>query len=57
MSNGFKHKIDEAVHIIEECFDENNRKDNKTFDERLTERIRQTEDETIKQILIQAQGG
>lgn len=46
-----KKKIDQATQIIESCWDDNNPEDGKTFDERLTEAIKDCEDEEIKKIL------
>ena len=49
----FKEKVNEAINIIESCFDENN-EDNLSFDERLDNAIENCEDETIKEILKQS---
>lgn len=47
-----KEKVDQATQIIESCWDENNPEDdNRTFDERLTEAIKNCEDEELKKIL------
>lgn len=46
-----KEKINKATQIIENCWDENNPDDGKTFDQRLQEKIVSCEDEKIKRIL------
>ena len=52
-----KEKINKAIQLIENCWDENNPDDNRTFDERLAETIANCEDEEIKKILIGAAEG
>lgn len=54
MKEETKRLIDKSVKIIESCWDENNPNDNKSFDERLDEKIQDQKDETLKQILIKA---
>lgn len=49
----FKEKVNEAINIIESCFDENN-EDNLSFDERLDNAIENCEDEVIKGLLKQS---
>lgn len=46
--------IDQSVDIIVSCWDENNPNDNKTFDERLDEKIKNEKNEQIRQILVKA---
>ena len=48
----FKKKVDIATDLIISCWDENNSKDGKNFDERLNRVIENCEDETIKRILL-----
>lgn len=50
----FKRKVDLAVEVIESCFDENNPKDNLSFDERLQKKIDDCEDEVVRGILNNA---
>lgn len=50
----FKRKVDLAVEVIESCFDENNKGDGLTFDERLEKIIKECKDEDLKDILINA---
>ena len=50
----FKRNIDKAVELIESCFDENNKGDGLTFDERLEKIIKECKDEDLKDILINA---
>lgn len=57
MKEETKRLIDKSVKIIESCWDENNPNDNKSFDERLDEKIQDQKDETLKQILIKAKKG
>ena len=57
MKEETKRLIDKSVEIIESCWDENNPNDNKSFDERLDEKIQTQKDETLKQILIKAKTG
>lgn len=54
VSEQFKMNINKAVELIESCFDENNKCDGLTFDERLEKVINECEDEDLKSILINA---
>lgn len=54
VSGQFKRNIDKAVLLIESCFDENNKVDGLTFDERLEKIIKECKDEDLKGILINA---
>lgn len=54
VSEQFKRNIDKAVELIESCFDENNKGDGLTFDERLEKIIKECKDEDLKDILINA---
>ena len=54
VSEQFKRNIDKAVLLIESCFDENNKGDGLTFDERLEKIIKECKDEDLKDILINA---
>lgn len=52
----FKKKIDKLVAVMEECFDENNPNDGRTFDERLNQRLAEDGNEDIKQIFDENDG-
>ena len=57
MKDETKRKFDRAVDIIVSCWDENNPNCEKSFDERLDEKINDESDETVKQILAKAKCG
>ena len=57
MKEETKRLIDQSVEIIESCWDENNPNGDKSFDERLDEKIKNQKDELLKQILIKAKTG
>lgn len=48
----YKQKCEQAVEIIESCFDENNPNDNSDFNSRLGKRIDECTDEDLQLILL-----
>lgn len=49
-----KEKVEKAVRIIEDCWDENNSYDGKSFDERLNNAIAIEKDDIVKNIISQS---
>ena len=47
----WKIKCDEATSFLESCFDENNKDDGMSFDERVKLRLDEIDDETVKNIV------
>lgn len=51
----FKEDVNKATKFIESCWDENNQQDGKTFDQRITERLNELEDD-VREIVINSMG-